>query len=115
MERGYLDVCPDMVVQKTSTMLERARGLIGRDILPRGSGLWIQPCSSVHTFFMSFAIDVIFLNRQGYIKKIIHELSPNRIALSFGAAVALELRSGEARQLAFEEGQRIQWLSSEVD
>ncbi|MEK9822826.1 MAG: DUF192 domain-containing protein [Gammaproteobacteria bacterium] len=114
METGYLDVCPGMMIQKTTTLFERARGLLGRSALSPQEGLWIQPCWSVHTFFMNFTIDVVFLDAAGAIKKIAHGLAPNRVAICFGAFTALELPSGIAGQLALEEGQTIQWLSSKI-
>ena len=38
----------------------RRKGLLGRDGLAAGEGLWIAPCESVHTFFMRFPIDLVY-------------------------------------------------------
>src|ERR1700756_449220 len=48
---------------------KRRKGLLGRDRLPAGEGLWIVPCEAVHTFGMRFAIDLIYLDRHMRVKK----------------------------------------------
>src|ERR1043166_4051879 len=72
----------------------RRRGLLGRDGLDPGAALIIAPCSSVHMFFMRFAIDVIFVARDGRVLKTYRELRPWRIAFSAGAFAAIELPVG---------------------
>jgi len=57
------------------------------------------PLMWMHTFFMRFPIDVIFLDRQGRILKIDHELKPWRLSsLAFGATEAIELPAGTAKR-----------------
>ena len=72
----------------------RRRGLLGRDSLADGAALIIAPCSSIHTFFMRFAIDVAFVTREGRIVKACHDLRPWRIAIAPGAFAVIELPSG---------------------
>ena len=48
---------------------KRRKGLLGRDGLEAGEGLWIAPCESVHTFFMRFPIDLVYLDREKKIKE----------------------------------------------
>jgi uncharacterized membrane protein (UPF0127 family) len=72
------------------------RGLLGRSALRSGEGLLIRPASSIHTFFMRFAIDVVFIDRAGIVVKIVAALRPWRLAASRGARCALELGAGEA-------------------
>ena len=50
-----------------ASMRSRFRGLLGMASLPAGEGLWLTPCHSVHTFFMRFPIDVLFLDDQGIV------------------------------------------------
>jgi uncharacterized protein len=76
----------------------RRRGLLGRDTFDRGSALIIAPCSSVHTFFMRFAIDVIFVARDGRVLKTYSTLVPWRIAFSVGAFAVIELPAGTMSQ-----------------
>ena len=79
------------------SMWARFWGLMGRGSLPERHGLFISPCSSVHTFFMRFPIDVIFVDRAGRVVKIVPAMKPWRAALGgSGAHSALELNGGEA-------------------
>ena len=87
-------------------------GLMGRRALPENNGLLLTPCSSVHTFFMRFPIDVVFLDRERRVVKIVPAMKPWRAALGGGGRDALELPTGEAGrtgielqdQVEFEEG-----------
>jgi uncharacterized membrane protein (UPF0127 family) len=86
-------VAADMEIAKTSWA--RFLGLMGRESLPAGAGLWIEPCNSIHMFFMRFAIDVLFLDRQGRVKKVMLNLKPWRISpIVFGARTTVELPAG---------------------
>lgn len=76
--------------------LARMRGLLGRDELPRGSGMLIDASPSVHMFFMRFAIDVVFLDRDRKVVRVVEWLRPWRIAGARRAAAALELPAGAA-------------------
>ena len=69
----------------------RKRGLLGRDGLPPGHAMVIAPCNAVHTFFMRFAIDILFVNREGRILKIKYAVPASRIALSLSAWATIEL------------------------
>jgi uncharacterized protein len=75
----------------------RMRGLLGRDGLRSGEGLLIRPANSIHTFFMRFAIDVVFIDRAGVVLKVVSALRPWRFSGRRGARCALELRAGEAQ------------------
>jgi uncharacterized membrane protein (UPF0127 family) len=72
----------------------RRRGLLGRVDFPRGAALIIAPCGSIHMFFMRFAIDVIFVARDGRILKACSNVRPWRIAGAWGAFAAIELPAG---------------------
>jgi uncharacterized membrane protein (UPF0127 family) len=72
----------------------RRRGLLGRDFLEAGSALVIAPCSSIHTFFMRFAIDVIFVARDGRVLKTCADVAARRIAIRLGAFAVIELPAG---------------------
>ena len=85
----------------------RLRGLIGRD--PKSFGpLLITPCSDIHTFFMSAAIDVIYLDKKDKVIKVACNLAPNKV---FGpvkhARKVLELPAGDADRLMIQENE--QW------
>ena len=71
----------------------RAKGLLGKAGLDDGQGLLIRPCSSIHTFFMQFPIDVLFLAKDGMIIKISRGLKPWRLCgCWFGCYMVLELK-----------------------
>ena len=74
----------------------RMRGLLGRSDLPQGEGILLRPAGSIHTFFMRFPIDVVFLNEDNVVAKVVHRLAPWRAAGVKGARSVLELAAGEA-------------------
>src|SRR5580765_3579635 len=71
-----------------------SRGRLGRDTFEPGAGLIIAPCSAIHTFSMRFAIDVVFVARDGRVKKTYAAVGRRRIAFSVGAFAAIELPAG---------------------
>lgn len=75
--------------------VDRLVGLLGRAGLPAGTGLWIEPCNSVHMWFMRFPIDVVFAAEDGRVVAVVPDLRPWAMTLpKRGAAVALELPVG---------------------
>ena len=85
------------------------RGLMGRRSLEPGHGMLIRRTGSIHTFFMRFPIDAVFLDRKMRVKKIVRELARNRAAASLGARHVLELPAGEARRVGLEPGSLLTW------
>jgi uncharacterized protein len=85
----------------------RMRGLLGRRGLPRGHGLLIEPTWSVHTWFMRFPIDVVFLDRELTVLKVRTHMRPWRTAARFRARSVLELAAGECDRLRLEVGDRL--------
>jgi uncharacterized membrane protein (UPF0127 family) len=71
----------------------RNRGLLGHDGMAAGSALVIAPCWSIHMFFMRFAIDVVFVRRDGTVVKVLRALKPWRLAAAPGAFAAIECPS----------------------
>jgi len=76
------------------TSASRRRGLLGRDGLDPGAALIIAPCNSVHTFFMRFAIDVVYVDRAGRVRKIVRALRPWRISAAMFAYAVIEFGAG---------------------
>jgi uncharacterized protein len=72
----------------------RNRGLLGRSGLADDRALILAPCSSIHTFFMQFAIDVAFVDRDGVVLRIRKALGPWRLQIAFRAFAVIELASG---------------------
>lgn len=73
---------------------KRRKGLLGRDSLPVGQGLWIIPCESVHTWGMRFPIDVLYLDRKKRIQKLRSVMTPWRLSFCLSAHSVLELPAG---------------------
>jgi uncharacterized membrane protein (UPF0127 family) len=76
------------------TSADRRRGLLGRTSLGPDCALIIAPCWSVHTFFMRFTIDVVFVSEGGTVVSIRPRLTPWRLAADWGADATIELPEG---------------------
>jgi uncharacterized membrane protein (UPF0127 family) len=98
-------VCERCMVADTPS--RRLRGLLGRDELLPGSGLLIRPAASIHTWFMRFAIDAVFLDRDGVVLRIAERLAPYRVASQRGARAVLELAAGECARRGLHVGERL--------
>ena len=85
----------------------RMRGLLGRRNLPPGEGLLLKPSGSVHTFFMRFPIDVVFVDRDLTVVGVTPELAPWRTAARRGARAVVELPAGEAARRGIAQGDRL--------
>lgn len=97
--------CPRCVVADTAPA--RMRGLLGRPGMEETEGLLIRPTNSVHMFFMRFAIDVVFLDRDLVVRKVVEALRPWRMTACSGARAALELPAGTARRRGITVGERL--------
>ena len=94
-------------VEVANTRKERRRGLLGRTFLGPAEGLVIAPCAAIHTAFMQFPIDVVFLDREGRALKVVHRLQPWRIAVSLKARSVVELAAGALERHPIEVGDRL--------
>lgn len=92
----------------------RRRGLLGRDAFEKGAALIIAPCSSIHTFFMRFAIDVVFVSRDGRVLKTYSTLVPWRMALSLGAFAVIEFPAGALSPFALRRGDVLRVTATET-
>jgi len=88
---------------------KRNKGLLGRKGLAAGEGLWIVPCESVHTFFMKFAIDLVYLDRKNRIKKVRHAVGPWRLSACLSAHSILELPAGTIESTQSERGDTLEF------
>ena len=85
----------------------RMKGLLGRRELPPGEGLLIRPTWSIHMFFMRIAIDVVFLDAENTVVRVVPELAPWRTASQRGSKAVLELPAGECARRGVREGERL--------
>jgi uncharacterized membrane protein (UPF0127 family) len=77
------------------SLCQRLQGLLGRTGLSSDQALILKPCTSIHTFFMRFSIDVLFLDKNMRVIKIIQNIPPNRLSpIVWASSMAIELPAG---------------------
>jgi uncharacterized membrane protein (UPF0127 family) len=97
------------------TIWSRFMGLMFRRELPPGHGLLIRPCNSIHMFFMRFALDVVFVDGDGRVVRVLDSIRPWRASnLVRGAKAAIELPAGTARAAALVMGTVVRLVEAET-
>ena len=87
------------------TPQSRRIGLLSRSGLNNGEGLWIIPCQAVHTFWMKFSIDVLFLDHKLKVKRLYRQLPPFRLTrFVWGTRSVLEVAAGMIDESKTEQG-----------
>src|SRR5665213_4569465 len=82
-------------LEVADTLWSRTKGLLGRTHLNADCGLWILRTNSIHTFFMKFSIDLVFLNKKMVVTKVISGVKPGRLILPvWRASSVIELKAG---------------------
>jgi uncharacterized protein len=89
------------------TSAKRRTGLLNKEKFERGEGLWIAPCESVHTFFMKFPIDLVYLDKKKRVRKVRHAVPPWRLSACLTAHSVLELPAGTVAESATEPGDQL--------
>jgi uncharacterized membrane protein (UPF0127 family) len=82
----------------------RNRGLLGRTSLDDGAALILAPCSGIHTFFMRFPIDVVFVARDGRVVKVRRAMPAWRLAVAWKSFAVVELPAGAIEHTSTECG-----------
>jgi len=90
----------------------RRRGLLGRDGLAPGEGLWIKPCEAVHTVGMRFAIDLVYLDRKHRVRKLRSNVAPWRLSACLSAHSVIELPAGTIRDTQTQRGDTLEFASA---
>ncbi len=70
-------------VEVASTLIQRIVGLLGKNDFKKGKALWIHRCASIHTFFMRFPIDVVFVDKNLKVCKVVQNIKPFRLANAY--------------------------------
>jgi hypothetical protein len=96
-----------IAISRAGTWQQRLRGLIGRPPPAAGTGLLLEPCRAIHTIGLRGPIDVVFLDRRGFVVRVLRGLGVRRFAWCGAAYATLELRLGEASRLGLWEGCRL--------
>lgn len=91
--------------------LKRLRGLMFTDKLDSGTGLHIKPCQSVHTFFMNYSIDIIYLNETDLVVAIDEALAAGKTGSRYADAVSVvELPAGTIEQTGTKVGNKLEFI-----
>ena len=94
-------------VEVADTSAKRRTGLLKHEKLEPGEGLWIVPCESVHTFFMKFPIDLLYLDRRHKVRKARSAVRPWRLSACLLAHSVLELPAGTVKQSGTQAGDEL--------
>ena len=94
--------------RRADTFASRGRGLMFTSELPLGSGLVIEPCSSIHMFFMRYPLDVLFLDRERKVLFMYRGIKPWRMSrIVRGARTVVELPEGTIERTGTQIGDHI--------
>ena len=92
-----------------NTMVTRMVGLLTTKGLGAGEGLWIEPCNSIHTWFMKFTIDAVFLDKKGNVVKVASRMKPWKLtAIARKARGVLELPEGTIEKTGTQIGDEVE-------
>ncbi|MFL5735551.1 MAG: DUF192 domain-containing protein [Chloroflexia bacterium] len=96
--------------RRANGFLSRGRGLMFTDPLPDGGGLIIDPCNSIHMFFMRFPLDIVFVDKAGTIVFMYYGIKPWRMGrIVRGAKLAIELPDGTITRTNTQVGDHIEY------
>ncbi len=94
-------------ITPAKTFWSRIKGLLGSRPLAEGEGLWLSPCKSIHTFFMGYPIDALFLDKEGRLLHVV-TLKPWRLSrFVWGSVGVLELPAGTLARCETRTGDKI--------
>lgn len=96
-------------IDKADTSGARNKGLLAHRGLEPGTGLWIVPCEGVHTFFMKFAIDIVYIDRKKRVRKAVRNLVPWRMSLCLPAHSVIELPVGVIEATGTQAGDQLEF------
>ena len=105
---GAPEGAPFLEILIANNFFVRLAGLMFRKELPKGTGLLLTSCNSVHMCFMRFAIDVIYIDQDYRILKIVENLKPwIGLSICSKAWATLEMSAGEAERCGLKVGKKL--------
>lgn len=90
-----------------NNFLSRTIGLLFTKKMAADSGLFITKCNSIHTFFMRYAIDVVFVNKHFIVTKVVRNMQPWDVAFDRNATAVLELPAGRIDTIGISAGHQL--------
>jgi hypothetical protein len=101
-------------IEVASSFRQRLKGLIGRPCLNSGEALILLPCQSIHTCFMRFPIDVVFVDREGVVLRTLEMMKPYRFSPVIAHShLVVELPGGRLADTGTMTGDHLQLLIKE--
>lgn len=95
-------------VKMAKTFFTRSVGLLSKASISDDEGLIIKPCCSVHTFFMKFNIDVLFINKQNKIIALYKNVPKNKILpIHLNSNYVIELSAGSINSKNIQKGDMV--------
>lgn len=95
-------------LQIANSFWQRGLGLIPRKSLAASEGLWISHCQSIHTCFMSFPIDCVFVDKDLKVQAVVENVKPWRMTkIYWKASSVIELAAGSIRRLNINVGDQL--------
>ncbi|OKY54318.1 DUF192 domain-containing protein [Megasphaera cerevisiae] len=94
---------PEVRLYVADSFWERLRGLLGTKQLPDHTGLLLKKCNSIHMFFMRYALDIVYVDRNFQIIKLVHNVRPWQISGCWKAAHTIEVPVGTIAVMGWEE------------
>ena len=101
-------------VEVADSHAKRNKGLLGRDSLGSGEGLWIVPCEAVHTFGMRFPIDLVYIDRKHRVRKVRRAVRPWRLSACLSAHSVIELPAGSIAASKTSRGDALEFSSADL-
>jgi hypothetical protein len=106
---------PVATLQKAEGGWAKGWGVIPWPALPAGQGLWLPDVAAVHTVFVRFPLDLLFLDRDLRLVRYVPAVKPGRLLVSAGGARhTLELGAGTLRQAGITPAPGEQWILKET-
>lgn len=96
-------------IDVANTSASRRTGLLKHERLEAGTGLWITPCESVHTFFMKFPIDLVYLDKNKKVKKVRDTMVAWRMSACLSAHSIIELPAGVVKKTGTMAGDELEF------
>jgi uncharacterized protein len=99
-------------IETADSSSKRRTGLLKHTSLAEGAGLWIVPCEAIHTFFMRFPIDVVYIDKKRHVRKLVRALQPWRMSMCLPAHSVIELPAGTIERTRTQVGDELQIIPS---
>ena len=98
-----------IIGMQTESMKERLGGLLTINRLNINEALWIAPCNSIHTFGMKYALDLVYIDKQNTVCKVVRNIKPWHFSFCVKAKAVMELAAGSLQDLDFKHGDSCTW------